>query len=87
MVNNGAVEKSLAVDFAAARDEGRQAIDDIVNFYQDLIPLNVEQLRSYLENNIAFSLDDSMRAGLQLYFELASKHGFIEKVKPLAFTR
>jgi hypothetical protein len=40
-----------------------------------------------LENNIAFSLDDSMRAGLQLYFELAYKHAFIENVKPLAFTR
>ena len=87
MVNNGAVEKSLAVDFAAARDEGCQATDEIVNFYRDMIPLNVEQLRSYLENNIAFSLDDSMRNGLQLYFELAYKHGFIEKVKPLAFTQ
>jgi len=87
MVNNSAVEKSLTVDFAAARDEGCQAIDDIVTFYQDMIPLNVEQLRSYLKNNIAFSLDDSMRAGLQLYFELAYKHAFIEKVKPLAFTR
>jgi len=86
MVNNGAVEKSLAVDFAAAR-EGCQATDEIVNFYRDMIPLNVEQLRSYLENNIAFSLDDSMRNGLQLYFELAYKHGFIEKVKPLAFTQ
>ena len=87
MVSNEAAEKSLQVDFAEARDKGLQALDEIVSFYQDKIPLTQEELRNYLSKNIAFSLDESMREGLQLYFDLAHKHGLIEEVKPLSFTR
>ena len=87
MVNNEAAEKSLSVDFAGAKDQGQNSIDEIVRFYQDKIPLSAKELRDYLVNNIAFSLDDSMRAGLQLYFDLAHKHRLIERVRPLAFTR
>lgn len=87
MVKNEEAEKSLSVDFAGAKDQGLNSIDEIVGFYQDKIPLSAKELRDYLMKNIAFSLDDSMRAGLQLYFELAHKHRLIEKVKPLAFTR
>jgi chorismate dehydratase len=87
MVKNEAAEKSLSVDFGGAKDQGLNSIDEIVGFYQDKIPLSAKELRDYLMKNIVFSLDDSMRAGLQLYFELAHKHRLIEKVKPLAFTR
>jgi hypothetical protein len=45
----------------------------------------VEELRKYLIENIVFRVDDSMRRGLELYFELAFKHGLIETVKPLRF--
>ena len=87
MVKNEAAQKSLTVDFGSAKDQGLESIDDIVRFYQEKIPLSAQELRDYLVNNIAFSLDDSMRAGLQLYFELAHKHRLIEEVKPLAFTQ
>jgi hypothetical protein len=56
-----------------------------VRDYQDKIPMSVDELRNYLTENIVFNVDESMEKGLQLYFELAFKHGLIERVKPLRF--
>jgi len=42
-------------------------------------------LYKYLTENIVYRIDDSMQRGLQLYFDLAFKHGLIERVKPLRY--
>jgi chorismate dehydratase len=86
MVRDEAVERARLVDFSGARDEGVAHIDEIVRAYQDKIPMPVEELRNYLTENIVFNVDESMEKGLRLYFELAFKHGLIERVKPLRFT-
>src|SRR6185369_3225435 len=85
MVRESSVERARAVDFAGARDEGVAHIEEIVQSYQDKIPMRVEELRNYLTENIVFRVDESMERGLRLYFELAFKHGLIERVKPLRF--
>jgi chorismate dehydratase len=76
-------ERAVNVDFAAARDEGVTRIEEIVDAYRDKIPQM--DLRKYLTENIVYRVDDSMQHGLQLYFELAHKHGSIERVKPLRY--
>jgi chorismate dehydratase len=85
MISDRAIDKARRVDFAAARDEGVSHIEEIVESYRGKIPMPVEELRKYLIENIVFRVDDSMRRGLELYFELAFKHGLIETVKPLRF--
>jgi len=85
MVRDDATEHARSVDFAGARDEGVAHLEEIVRSYQDKIPMRVEELRNYLTENIVFKVDESMGKGLQLYFELAFKHGLIERVKPLRF--
>ena len=85
MVRHEAVAKAQAVDFAGARDEGVAHVEDIVAEYQNKIPLPVSELRKYLTENIVFHVDESMRRGLQLYYELAFKHKLIDSVKPLRF--
>ena len=77
--------ESCAIDFAAARDEGLRHLEEIISNYDTEIALTKEDFRSYLAENISYSIDDSMRKGLELYFELAGKNGLIEKNKPLAF--
>jgi chorismate dehydratase len=62
-----------------------QGIEDIVAEYEKKIPMPVSELGKYLTENIVFHVDDSMKRGLQLYFELAFKHQLIESVKPLRF--
>jgi len=85
MVRDESILRSREIDFAGARDEGVAHIEEIVQSYQDKIPMRVEELRNYLTENIVFRVDESMERGLRLYFELAFKHGLIERVKPLRF--
>lgn len=85
MIRDGHGERARNIDFAGARDEGVAHIDEIVNFYREKIPLSLNDLQKYLTENIVFHVDDSMRRGLQLYYELAFKHQLIEEVKPLRF--
>lgn len=85
MVRQDAAERARRIDFAAARDEALTLIDAIVAYYRSRIPLSDEELRRYLTDNIAFEIDDSMQQGLQLYFQLAAKHGLINELKPLSF--
>ena len=71
------------IDFSAARDEGLAHIQDIIDVYEPLLSLPRNELREYLQQNISFSLDDELRAGLELFYKLAHKHGLIPSLKPL----
>jgi chorismate dehydratase len=83
MVRENAIEKVSAVDFAGARDEGLAHVEDIVTLYQEQLRLPREELRQYLLENISFEPDAGMRAGLELYYKLAHKHGFIQSFREL----
>jgi chorismate dehydratase len=85
MVRDEVIERARLVDFAGARDKGVEHMEEIVRDYQNKIPMSDEELRNYLTQNIVFNVDESMENGLRLYFELAFKHGLIERVKPLRF--
>ncbi|MGB7069299.1 MAG: menaquinone biosynthesis protein [Pyrinomonadaceae bacterium] len=71
------------IDFAAARDEGLAHIDEIVANYESEIRIGRGKLKEYLSENISYSIDDTMQRGLELYFELAAKNGFIDKNNPI----
>src|SRR5207249_4412340 len=77
--------ESVIIDFAAARDEGLVHIDEIIANYETDIRLGNDEMRKYLSQNISYSVDDSMREGMALYFELAFKNKLVEGVKPLNF--
>ena len=72
-------------DFAAARDEGVAKIEEIVSEYADQTQLAAEEIRDYLNRNIVFQIDEDLSLGMQLYFQLAHKHGFISELRPLRF--
>ena len=86
MVGAASSAKALRIDFAGARDEGLERTEEIVAFYEPLLNLSRAELRSYLHENISFSPSDEMRAGMDLYFQLAYKHGLIAALKPLKTT-
>lgn len=83
MAHESAVEAVHAADFARARDEGVAHLEEIVEEYERQLRLPREELRAYLTENVCFDLNEEMRAGLELYFRLAHKHGLIESVRPL----
>ena len=72
-----------AVDFAAARDEGLAGLEEIVAEYSAELGLPRAELREYLTENISFHLDGEMRAGLELFFRLAHRHGLTGAARPL----
>ena len=72
-------------DLASARNEGLDHLEDIIANYLPGIGLEREEMRDYLTNNISFTIDESMAAGMQLFFELAAKNSLIPRVRPLTF--
>jgi chorismate dehydratase len=85
MANNDRKDVAKQIDFAKVRDEGLTHLDEIIANYENEIPLTREQFRNYLTENISFEIDESMQKGLNLYFKLAHKHGFIARNKELAY--
>jgi chorismate dehydratase len=83
MLNDSAMDRVRRIDFGAARDEGVENRFRIVSDYQQLLGLTRESLQEYLDKNICFRLDNQMQKGLDLYYQLAHKHGLIDKIKPL----
>ena len=76
---------TLSVDFTAARDEGVEAVEEIVEDYKLRLHLPANDLRDYLTNNVTFDLDDQLQSGMLLYFRIAARHGLIERQRPLEF--
>ena len=74
------------IDFAAARDEGLAHSDKIAANYAAEIGLSRDEMKSYLTENISYSIDDSMRGGMELYFQLTARNGLIDENRPLLFT-
>lgn len=85
MVRKDHAERVRAIDFAAARDEGLAHLDDIATRSKDAIETPGAEINEYLTDNIAFQMGEEMKRGLELYFDLALKHGLISESKPLEF--
>src|SRR5436190_5880734 len=80
-----AKDNKFGIDFAAARDEGLAHLDAIIANYTPDIGLSHDAMREYLSQNISYEIDDSMRQGMELYFELAANNDLIAANKPLEF--
>jgi len=85
MLRNDGAEKVRRVDFAAARDEGLKNLEAIAAAQTGPLKFSSEEIREYLRTNIVFQIDEEMRRGLNLYFDLAHKHKLIGALKSLEF--
>lgn len=77
--------EELSIDLAAARDEGLEHLDEIAANYAGEIGLTAEAMKTYLSENISFSVSKKMEEGLSLYLDLAKKHGLTTDRRPLMF--
>ena len=69
----------------ASRDAGVRASDEIAAAYCGRE--RAAQGQAYLRDNISFTLGDREEAGLRRYYELAGKHGLVDRVQAPAFYR
>ena len=74
------------IDFATARDEGLERIDEIVSNYLPEIGISLEDFRRYLSEDISYTPDEDLLSGMNLYFDLARKHRLIDDNRDLKFT-
>lgn len=83
MARSSAVERVRNVDFARARDEGIEHVEEIAALYEERLrrTLTRDELRAYLLENICFKLDEEMLAGLSLFYELAHRHDLIPSLR------
>lgn len=86
MTRGGGGGAAGRVDFAAARDEGLAHLEEIAAQYEKTLGRPRAELLTYLRENICFEPDEELSAGLRLFYELAHRHGIIERVRPLRTT-
>ncbi len=68
---------SIAADFVSSRDNGLRNIEALVNEWSARLPLPANTIRTYLEHNIHYQLDDECLAGLRLFYALATESGIL----------
>ena len=85
MARKDSIEKIRFIDLAAARREGLAHLDEITTGYANEIGLPENEITEYLTENVAFKVDEQMRHGLELYFELAKEHKLIQRARSLEF--
>jgi chorismate dehydratase len=74
------------VDFAEAKREGLNHVQEIAADYSRRLGLAQEELVTYLTENISFDLDEDCLKGLRLYYELAMESGLIEQATEVCFS-
>lgn len=75
MARTNSTEAVRLIDFAAARDEGLIHLNEVAARYESELEITREEIQAYLTQNIAFTMDDEMKKGMNLFFELAGKYG------------
>jgi len=83
MAHGDAAARVLEIDFAGARDQGLARVEEIAAECERELGRPRAELVRYLRENICFELDGAMRAGLELFFSLAHKHGVTRELRPL----
>lgn len=83
MIREDASAVARTIDFRAVCEEGLAQTEEIIDVYKPILGWSRDDLRTYLNENISFFMDAELAAGLNLFYQLAHKHGLIPGVKPL----
>jgi chorismate dehydratase len=79
----GAIDSAGVAALQAARDHGVADSDAIATAYCGSV--RAETCRRYLRDNIKYRLGGREAEGLRRYYELAARHGLVERAGPVGF--
>ena len=85
MVRPASRDRMSGIDLTAARAEGLANLDRVIADYPNSAALAADEFAQYLTENIIFDIDEDMRRGLDLYFDLAAKYRLTAARRPLEF--
>jgi chorismate dehydratase len=75
----------VSVDLAKARDEGLCHLAEISQNYAEGLGVEAEKIERYLAKNITYHVEAEMEAGMNLFFDLAARHGVIDQRRPVEY--
>ncbi|HSO76627.1 MAG TPA: menaquinone biosynthesis protein [Blastocatellia bacterium] len=81
----GESRSSDEVDFLAAKREGLEHVNELADLYAEQLGLERDDLFRYLTESIDYDLDAESLRGLELYYDLASQCGLIDKPRAVVF--
>ncbi len=84
-VREDRLERGRAVDFWTAKEEGLRHRDRIVAHYAEALDLPPAFLQRYLEESVAYDLDEEGVSSLALFYDLAHRVGSVSGVRPVRF--
>lgn len=73
--------------FHQSRDRGLRNVEQIARLYSRKLDLAPDEIRSYLLENLNYSLDSANLRGLRYFFDKAAHHGLIGRLQPLRFVK
>ena len=73
--HGGALDESIAADFIASRDHGLDNIEALAAEWSARLPIPEDTIRTYLESNIHYVLDEECLEGMRLFFRMAAEVG------------
>jgi chorismate dehydratase len=79
----GVSADEVIADFIASRDRGLKHINELVAEWSGKIAVNERTIRTYLTENIHYTLDDECLAGLGLFYRYAAETGVLPPTPPL----
>ena len=71
--------------FYRSRDLGLQEVDSIARIYSQKLAVSEQEIRSYILENLNYSLDEANLRGLEAFYEAAAELGLISSPRPLEF--
>ncbi len=71
--------------FYKSREAGMNSIPEICTTYGQRLQIPAAEVKSYLLENLDYSLDEPNRRGLECFFSYAAEMGIIKEVRPLEF--
>ncbi|MEE8348858.1 MAG: menaquinone biosynthesis protein [Acidobacteriota bacterium] len=71
--------------FYRSRDLGLEKVDSIARTYSQKLSVPEEEIRTYILENLNYSLDEDNLKGLATFYEAAAELGLISTPKPLEF--
>jgi len=87
-VRAGALQETdldLVRIFQQSRDHGLANVDALARDWAPRVGISEQAVRTYLSENIDYSLDDENLAGLELFLRYAVECGVLPATKPLEF--
>jgi chorismate dehydratase len=71
--------------FYRSRDLGLKEVDSIARLYSKKLAVPEQEIRTYILENLNYSLDEANLRGLEAFYEAAAELGLISSPRPLKF--